>query len=1423
MRFEPLSKASFGSDSPYFNTDAAIEVFNWYMQEDRDTANLVMSDIISKRVSDIADESGEEIYKAFDEIIDSRIALLKKSIANGVISKSMSDETVDATVEAVEIIKDWQENQHKRGWHGRFTNMGRSNMQYSFYDKSKPKESNQKQYDEAHSEAADALNFANGGKTDRNARVEANVHYTDRKGRQHTDYRTGNKEKHFIGSDSGQFFGGNKKSPNQRIDSIDWFGPDDVNLASDARDLLNMGSQVNDAKTVRPGESGATRNMRQLGAMSQSLDDMGVGALGGPKAKAALAAGKAVGELGPEAERYAGPSIRRLGYRYRGTEKTPDESMLRAAQSSMAGSNNKRGALLMLGQENKLYDMEDTTSGLERVQVPNKFIKYFESKLPNAKLINLQTESGAIAPSEGVIVSRDGKVVTQAVGYGDDHYLPFNMAKLARGKGGDYVRTRTLGGLTTEDIYAGMISGARSMTVVSHSGTFTLEFDPSFRGGRRMNDKARRMTTRYGKLVDSLASGTVRGDDIPSDRKWELEQQVLREVPGDTPDIRAIREEKLNNLKQHEADNPTPSQQLKDDWANEFGELTAQKYKTSDGAPMEWVDVKAQASNKEGRIIDSDEEAIKVLGLGPKYEKFMQSKERAYQREQSPYRLNGEGYRDAMMALKEQFPYFIKEVNWIPPNPQSTAKGRSDVGYVKPKHLRSANIKEGYHDPTIEGYMNSHGTGKRNADRENYSNRGAYERLEGKYNTGKGKKKQTWQDVQRERKRNFNAGGGSSTAGASTQGSAADVTRVTTSGITSGSFGPVYTGFTTSANLKNSKGLTDYDVLEQAMKVRSAMRSADRIPYVNPATGEQAAFNPFDNGLGQFSTTQFGVLFDHPNDDAAFKNSVIEGKHSLKELKNAMKALGSQTAGASGALANYLNGQNLLESPTPHNPKSASVLATDLANGLKQTYDFTRPGGADGMHYLPGLTKREYGAVWNSDTDIQSFVGSSQSRFGYDMSLNKHQNTFDKMSANIGKAANEALQVTNDWNRQIKAYGGVENVPNKSQVVSYGGKSYSIYGVKDLEKDVAADVLAVAKMTQLKRQYATHDESSKKPEFEEKMNVISLDQVQEESESANEFNADKDSNDRPVGDLKFGQQSDKRSGNVTTVPFSGDKAKLDKARENIHSMIGLDTVKSDFDDLIKESRINQYRESKGMKTAPTTKHLIFTGDPGTGKTTVAKELANAYSAMGLIPKDSVAVMSRADLVSPYQGQTAAKVRDAFKKNKGGVIFIDEAYSLVNGPDDSYGYEAVDELVNQIENNRADTVVILAGYPKEINQLMTANPGLKSRFPRTVHFPNYNARQLSEIGAKDLGSSEYNLDPSAQTKFNSATRKIAASPGMANGRDVRNLNDAVRRSHSRRISLIPRSELSAEDLRTVLPEDVESATKDYFKNRTASKG
>ena len=283
----------------------------------------------------------------------------------------------------------------------------------------------------------------------------------------------------------------------------------------------------------------------------------------------------------------------------------------------------------------------------------------------------------------------------------------------------------------------------------------------------------------------------------------------------------------------------------------------------------------------------------------------------------------------------------------------------------------------------------------------------------------------------------------------------------------------------------------------------------------------------------------------------------------------------------------------------------------------------------------------------------------------------------------------------------------------------------------------------------------------------------------------------------------------------------------------IGDLAGLENVKDEIDTLVNAATVDAMVAERGGEPKKSTMHMIFEGPQGTGKTTVARKIGELYSALGLLPTSNFKEIRRADLIGTYAGETAAKVRDVFYGNSakgippgiGGVIFIDEAYSLVTGDNDSYGKEAVAELVALMENHRDDTVVIVAGYAdgaQNISDLMDANPGLASRFPRTITFPSYDNKTRFNIAAKDFEDRGLQLgDAKMRKRVSSALSAAIKETGDGNARDVRNLVDAIVSEQKNRLGRRRRSEgytPSDRELVTITPDDIVSGTTRYVAGR-----
>ena len=262
---------------------------------------------------------------------------------------------------------------------------------------------------------------------------------------------------------------------------------------------------------------------------------------------------------------------------------------------------------------------------------------------------------------------------------------------------------------------------------------------------------------------------------------------------------------------------------------------------------------------------------------------------------------------------------------------------------------------------------------------------------------------------------------------------------------------------------------------------------------------------------------------------------------------------------------------------------------------------------------------------------------------------------------------------------------------------------------------------------------------------------------------------------------------------------------LDAIRAEINELVGLAPVKEYVFGLADNLQVQQRRAAAGLKTASLSMHMIFTGNPGTGKTTIARLVAKYLKAIGALKGGQLVEVTRADLVGRYTGHTAPLTNSVIESALGGVLFIDEAYSLYRGEQDSFGLEAIDTLVKGMEDHRDELVVILAGYTREMEIFLTANSGLASRFPNKIEFPDYTAEELLQITHVQAKNKGYRLAESCtQPLLNYYARWQAADARTAgNGRLARNTLEKAIFHQSRRLVAEPAAAL---DL--ILPSDLE---------------
>jgi hypothetical protein len=255
----------------------------------------------------------------------------------------------------------------------------------------------------------------------------------------------------------------------------------------------------------------------------------------------------------------------------------------------------------------------------------------------------------------------------------------------------------------------------------------------------------------------------------------------------------------------------------------------------------------------------------------------------------------------------------------------------------------------------------------------------------------------------------------------------------------------------------------------------------------------------------------------------------------------------------------------------------------------------------------------------------------------------------------------------------------------------------------------------------------------------------------------------------------------------------------------LDALVGLDHVKEEVRRLTSLLRIQEMRAARDLPTIETSKHLVFSGNPGTGKTTVARLLSQIFRSLGVVTRGHLIETDRSGLVAGFVGQTATQTRKVMDSALGGTLLIDEAYALARGGENDFGLEAVDTLVKFMEDHRDDLSVVAAGYPTEMQELIDSNPGLKSRFTRTVHFPDYDTDELVAIFELISANKEYHLDETGTARLKTVIEAEPRGRGFGNGRFVRNVFEAAVGHHALRLAEI--DELSDEQLTTLTGDDI----------------
>lgn len=850
MRLVPIFP---NGDDPGFNHQAAADAYAWAMEHPQEAVTVAKSMGFDEFVT-LVDRNREPIQKMVDEFVYNRAELLKSALKRQVISKAARNEDISALMAAGEAIskagraRDENElrRQAERQWRGpggRFRTMNikiaRTEEQGAYTTTKVPPAAanrlgipmddrltgDQKaKFHNAWLQVADALGSVKGLDP---GDVTVAYKYRDQNGKPVGIETSTGTDPSAINLD--------RFNRDEELDEVEIIVDPTMSAAGASFDLLAGIIGPSAAGTAQqtvsgfaaaaptfanewnkglPKEMGTrTEDYQRIGAASRLIQST-FGDQIGPAGRIATALGNWVGTQGPEAEKVLGPGTRKLSYRYRGVEKRPDPELqqdvdrvmnqvtgeLRRAGAKEESSRNAARDFLIYGAKSHYGSMD---FGKMRPRSKDEvrespLVTRMSALLPSMELTQLQLASGHVPPSHGIIIDRRGVITTQAVGYGDDWYLPFNLKTIGQVNGGEYVRTRTLGGPTSEDFYTAMITEARAFTVVSHSGVFTVEFDKTFRGTRRFNDKAKRMVDRYEKLLDAVKSQQVT-PLVPQDRMAELRQRVIDDGYSDPGEQR----EALKRLIDKEKQSPQMSKQAelaaRDQWLSDFygpnfteptgkgldmeglkqyyvskrvKDLAKEDRKPAPQTEFDWDAAAADLAGDQ-RSGESFEGAADLLAANdantPLFGENMSAREKYavaaagvknqrsreqlesiaaaefdadpieslarydskieerwntaltgikynYARDNAAMSLDAQGYFNAMKALQEQFPYYIKKVDYRALPGQESYTGAADSGYVMPRYNRPTQAQAGYYDRAVLGQ------GKKSAAETGYQN-----------------------------------------------------------------------------------------------------------------------------------------------------------------------------------------------------------------------------------------------------------------------------------------------------------------------------------------------------------------------------------------------------------------------------------------------------------------------------------------------------------------------------------------------------------------------------------------------------------------------------------------------------------------------------------------------------------------------------
>lgn len=521
------------------------------------------------------------------------------------------------------------------------------------------------------------------------------------------------------------------------------------------------------------------------------------------------------------------------------------------------------------------------------------------------------------------------------------------------------------------------------------------------------------------------------------------------------------------------------------------------------------------------------------------------------------------------------------------------------------------------------------------------------------------------------------------------------------------------------------------------------------------------------------------------------KDQISDGAYRIYAEKSNLEVYNSNLNCKVNAIESIVNLQNTF---ITYNESNAINLKSKTQATLKN------------VTIVGGLTEKDYPCVWVGDSTI-NLIASIVRQSNYSAALCLQKGAY--------------AEIDSSRIDSIAAYNSELNLQNESRI------SESVF-VKNHSSLTADNLLIDGKNNGKVNIYMTQESSFEADwiglAFESSPNIKIEDNVTfnvpnvyvlKFDSTNDEYDLDENNQytivkDNLQNDIEYFTTQKKESNSKQAHKTEKDQKDLPKGpqksgMQQLDEMIGLETVKQQVKEFIAVTVLNKKREEKGLNTSSQTLHSLFLGNPGTGKTTVARIVGHVLYEKGVIAEDKLIETSRADLVAGYIGQTAEKTRKVLESALGGILFVDEAYTLASGGQNDFGKEAIDEILKFMEDHRYNIMIIFAGYTNDMEKFLETNPGLRSRIPNKFDFEDYTVDEMVQIGLFALKKQQYHVNPLSYADL--LKNNLSKDNDNSNGRWVRNLNDKIIKKQAVRVALS--DSYSEEDLINITDADLDA--------------